>query len=1029
MFHLALTAMYLVVMPSICLAVLSKRKVELYIGIMLPFFAVWLYLTGMLNSLRLGRATINIAIWMLFVSVIVYGFYMIRKKKGKVFFSNIRNNMVTPGLFIFLIGIIFSAYMSFGRIYSGNDEFSHWGRVVKVLFLYNELPIKNEQALSIIMFKSYPLGTSLIGYLFAVQCNSLIFCDYAHFFASEILIFSFFTLLTYNTRWKNTIFAFVFVISIFFCCLSFSSGFFTNVYVDALLGISLASCLYVSFVFYNPTIMQAIYLAIQLSFLILIKQSGVGLAILIVLVPVSISVIQSIRGLIKRTFRFKSLCGFIPLSAFFINTIHKYSLKGTRINFSGEKITLNNFYDNYFFNSNGIFQEVWDKMINQLFFAKQTAFLIPTSYFAAIVVLSLVIYLVGKVSDKKNTVLKSIPYLLLLGLIIYSITLLLYYNFSFSAYEGSRLASFDRYISTYMIFAVLTCCSISFSILNQAHTKKEMQVFLYLILLIPFLKFSDFTVIKSYFDPITNSNMRFVSIFDQIVKQNILDDDKFFIISQEDKGYYGLIPSVYFPNNYKSQITSWGKPQYEGDMWSRDYSDKQVENMLNNYQYCYLLKSNKYFVDHYAKFFSEPPNKPHVLYRCLSGKFVPVPLKEFVFDFQKCSLLDVTKKTKAYVNYSARNGDLRLGLMKNGEIELKPISDCPLWNGRVSKINISFGKIRGEARLYIKLNEAIVYDDSINESTDLISLNIPGVIISNLTFNLVGQKEFNNILIDRICLQYDDVENGGEHLYDVSPFHLFTNGKMRFESLNRFSLQGKQLVLRSLTPTNNPIPDSGKLLLSGKIINKGKTTPTIYVGWSPFTKDNKEIRPINICALSDTDTFLTADLESGSNTMYVSDASKWKVDSDISAFFNCSIDSSDLPNFSNIDYGNIKILSIVQQNDKTWKIEIKPSPISTIKKGTLVRLHKTGGSFLYSSIFKLMPSEETSFEGIIDGFSDKNDYSIKNGWPKGSKYTSIIILSYSGKDDWLEFHDLKLIPVNSDQNPSSETPTDSPDQP
>ena len=925
MFHLALTAMYLVVMPSICLAVLSKRKVELYIGIMLPFFAVWLYLTGMLNCLRLGRATINIAIWMLFFSVIIYGFYMIRKKKGKEFFSNIRNNMVTPGLFIFLIGIVFSAYMSFGRIYSDNDEFSHWGRVVKVLFLYNELPIKNEQALSIIMFKSYPLGTSLIGYLFAVQCNSLIFCDYAHFFASENLIFSFFTLLTYNTRWKNTILAFVFVISIFFCCLSFSSGFFTNVCVDALLGISLASCLYVSFVFYNPTIMQAIYLAIQLSFLILIKQSGVGLAILVVFVPVSISAIQSTRGLIKKTFRLKSLCGFVPLSAFLINAIHKYSLKGTRINFSGEKITLNNFYDNYFFNSNGIFQEVWDKMINQLFFAKKTAFLIPTSYFAAIVVLSLVIYLVGKVSDKKNTVLKSIPYLLLFGFIIYSITLLLYYNFSFSAYEGSRLADFDRYISTYMIFAVLTCCSISFSVLNQAYTKKEMQIFLYLILLIPFLKISDFTVIKSYFDPITNSNMRFALIFDQIAKQNILDDDKFIIIFQEDKVYHGLIPSVYFPNNYKAQVASWGEPQYEGDIWSMNYSDKEVENMLNKYQYCYLLRSNKYFVDHYANFFSEPPSKPHVLYRCLNGKFVPVPLKEFVFDFQKCSLLDVTKKTKAYVNYSARNGDLRLGLMKNGEIELKPISACPLWNGRVSKIRIAFGKIRGEAQLSIVINGVTVHEDIINISTNQIDLDIPNLIIDNLTFNLTGQKDYNKITIDNICLLYGNSENESDYLYDVSPFSFQSSTKKHIESSNRFSLRGKQFVLKTINPINNPIPEDGNLLLSGDIINKGKMPSIIYIGWSPFDSKLNEIHP--------------------------------------------------------------------ESSEREF-------------------------SYLYSQIFSLPPGETRSIEGIIKGFSDKNDFNIKSGWPKGSEYAGIVILSYSGDEGWVEFQDLKLTPLHTDKNQS-----------
>ena len=893
---------------------------------MLPAYAVWLYLTGMVNCLKLGRIIISVAIWMLFVLVIIYGFYMIRNKKGKDFLCNIRNNMVTPGLLVFLIGIVFSAYISFGRIYSENDEFSHWGRVVKVLFLYNELPIKNEQALSIIIFKSYPLGTSLIGYLFAVQYNSVIFYDYAHLFASEIIIFSFFTLLAYDTRWKNTILTFVFVISIL-CCLSFSSGFFTNVYVDAVLGISLASCLYVSYVFYNPTLMQSIYLAIQLSFLILIKQSGVGLAILVVFVPVSISLIQSIKGLIKRSFRFKSLCGFVPLSAFLINTIHKYSLKGTRINFSGERITLNNFRENYFFNSNGIFQKIWDKMINQLFFTPQKAFLIPISYFAAIVVLSLVIYLIGIVSDKKNTVLKYIPSLLSFGFIIYSIALLLYYNFSFAEYEGSRLASFDRYISTYMIFAVLACYSITYYILNRADTKKEMTVFLSLMLLIPFFKFSDFSVIKSYFDPISNRNMQFASIFTQIVDQNIKENDSFFVISQEDRVYYGLVPSVYFPNNYRPQKTSWGEPQYEGDIFSKNYSDKQIEGMLKNYQYCYLLRSNKYFVDHYAKFFSETPDRPHILYRCLNGKFVPVPLKEFVFDFQKCSLLNATKKTKAYVNYSARNGDLRLGLMKDGEIELKPISACPLWNGRVSKIKIAFGRICGEAKLTIKMNQVTVYENTINDSLDSIDLDIPNLVVGDLLFNLVGQKEDNKIIINNICLSYSNSENESDYLYDASPFSFQSNTEKHIESSNSFSMRGKRIVLKTINPINNPIPDDGSLLLSGDIVNKGKDTSIIYIGWAPFDNMLNEIHP----------------------------------ESDEGEF-----------------------------------------------------------SYLYSQIFSLLPGETRSIEGIIKGFSDKNGLNIKSGWPNGSKYAGIVILSYSysGDEGRVEIQDLKLSPLHIDQNQS-----------
>ena len=152
MFHLILIALFLVVLPAFLLSFLTRRPIELYFAIMLPFYSVWLYLCGMVNCLKFGLHFITVSIVVLVVFTCVYSVLQYKKDRTKEAIIQPLKNCLSPGLMIFLIGIVFASYMSFGRIYSGNDEFSHWGRIVKLLFIYDQLPVKNEAILKLVMY-------------------------------------------------------------------------------------------------------------------------------------------------------------------------------------------------------------------------------------------------------------------------------------------------------------------------------------------------------------------------------------------------------------------------------------------------------------------------------------------------------------------------------------------------------------------------------------------------------------------------------------------------------------------------------------------------------------------------------------------------------------------------------------------------------------------------------------------------------------------------------------------------------------
>ena len=152
--------------------------------------------------------------------------------------------------------------------------------------------------------------------------------------------------------------------------------------------------------------------------------------------------------------------------------------------------------------------------------------------------------------------------------------------------------------------------------------------------------------------------------------------------------------------------------------------------------------------------------------------------------------------------------------------------------------------------------------------------------------------------------------------------------------------------------------------------------------------------------------------------MFVSDASQWSIDDHIFVFFNTREDYSDLPNFSNLENGDVKIQSISHVSDNLWKIELS-NPLQThISKDTPVRLHKLGGSFLTLSSFVLHPEEEVDFEGSLSKFSNSIGYNVRDGWPIGSKYANIVLLSYSEEEDFVEFSNLKI-----SSSPKSETDT------
>ena len=209
------------------------------------------------------------------------------------------------------------------------------------------------------------------------------------------------------------------------------------------------------------------------------------------------------------------------------------------------------------------------------------------------------------------------------GYIIYTASLLILYLFTYSEYEAQQVASFDRYIGTYLLGLALTMTTI-FLDYNQSRVdgKKELVsvIVLYGILLFaPIKVFVNSSVLKA-------SNLETVEYRSQFqTSQNLgvyfyNKNSKIYFISQNSNGrdywvnYYNLTPAKI------SSSVGWslGEPYSEKDVWTKDISFAEWESALleGGYTTVYLYKVDSKFKERYGSMFvSEDQIKSDSFYK------------------------------------------------------------------------------------------------------------------------------------------------------------------------------------------------------------------------------------------------------------------------------------------------------------------------------------------------------------------------------------------------------------------------------
>lgn len=444
-----------------------KKRIEQTIPISIVEIILTVYIAGIFNNLKIGITIIEI---MAGIQLAIILFIMCKaKSKEKVI--EILERIVTPGVLVYIILCGIFIYINKDRIFLDYDEFTHWGVIVKNMFMYNTYGTNSE---SIVRFNEYPPLTAIFQYIFLSIKN--IYSEDMIITAQNILYLSIIIPITQKITWSKKITQLILVVP---CILAipiiFYKNFYLDILVDGILGIMFATTLFYEFEREENQNFKYIKIFSGIIMLCLTKTSGICLAILLI----AILIIKTLIDRNKESTNFKKdiikICAII-MFATILTTIWYIKVKNTTKRWDF----------NQYVETNNKTQEQMQQVATtfiQAIFRKQEITEKEFTLFSVFLVLICTNMYLRKKQMQENY--KYYSNAMLLSVVIYIIFLLITYMTIFDISEASILTCFDRYISTILLattmFQALVLCNLE----PKINTQKIVVIIAILICLLP----------------------------------------------------------------------------------------------------------------------------------------------------------------------------------------------------------------------------------------------------------------------------------------------------------------------------------------------------------------------------------------------------------------------------------------------------------------------------------------------------------------------------------------------------------------
>ena len=408
----------------------TKLPYEFILPIVFTLIGIIMFLAGILNIMR--EITVIICL-----EGIIFLIYFLVKKEFR--FKSILNVN-----FMILFVILLYLTIICGKMHLLHyDNFSHWGLIVKTMFMKNALP-NFENA--IIEFKDYQPGSACFIYYFGVLTGktegSMIIAQ------NYLLVAYFFSLLVFtNSKDKNKRKSYILkvLVVVFFLFVLFGNILFNDLLVDTLISVMSICSMAILYYFRNDLKNTFIYILPLSIYLFLVKNIGI---VLVGFNCLGLLYLGFRNKKIKKGFIYAIITGIITILFFYIWSRHVSYVYGDLSLYSKHALSTSNVL-------NELRAKGWDRIFEfcsiYLKHFVDVVNNIPNIYMLGINVILILMIVLYKEYRKR-----TICWLILCDAIylIYYAILGVMYLLSMPWAEASYLAGFNRYMLT-IIFIVI----------------------------------------------------------------------------------------------------------------------------------------------------------------------------------------------------------------------------------------------------------------------------------------------------------------------------------------------------------------------------------------------------------------------------------------------------------------------------------------------------------------------------------------------------------------------------------------------
>lgn len=577
---------WLLIIFVISIFIKEKYKVKEEYTILISNLLIFLllYLFGVLNQLRVGV----ILIYLITAFIAFYLIYLLIRKKISIkdFYSNT--------YLIYLIGSIFLFVLTYSADLTDWDEFSHWGTNLKAMVSKD---ILWGNSLWEGVHEGYPPLAGIIEY-FGCKLNGG-YQPWIGFLSLDLFMLSLISPVFSKNIIKNIIY-----LSCIYMLVYFFNFKLTSLYIDLPLGILFFIGFYISTI--KETKQEKFVLSLIFISLPLFKDSGLIFSAIIfcqlliknIIIPIFKK--QKVEKKLYLNYLFYLLLIF---GAYFSWKIY-CNLNGTGIDFMHDsnaimELNLSEYIRAVFLRGTG---KPYDIAISFYTFINTSSIVNRVPYQTIIGIITsfdiilIILYLINKKEkDKYISIFASLN----LGAILYLLFLLMIFIYAFLEPEGRSLASFPRYISTFLIAWAILLVTLSFK------NKKWIPIIISLLICL------SASNIVSIIKPVSKGiSVIPDSVYEMADKINSnMENSKVFIVLQQDDGYKFHTLRYLISPNQTNLLYEWnlGPTNKTSSLATIDISKEEWLNKLKKekFEYVYLGILDEQFMNIYGDLFEE----------------------------------------------------------------------------------------------------------------------------------------------------------------------------------------------------------------------------------------------------------------------------------------------------------------------------------------------------------------------------------------------------------------------------------------